>query len=470
MNSINDSKSEKSIIFEAFTEDSKKFEILLKNPIEMNKLMFHMVLIEETKKKIYCSLYDIGSLKNIKVLSPYDTIEEIFQQICDYINVNEKLQIKSSITIYVNKVILTIPINSQKFKELNFELQYENSELIEILIDTVDKLMKKNEEFEKRINALEEKVFSIKKEEKETKKEDNEFNYKFENLTNTKTFKLHSSYISNIILLKNNKIAISSHDYYIKIFNKVTFEEEISIKENSFVDWIEQIKDGTLISCPRDKTIRLYEIKDKSYKSINVINESSCAWKMKELENGKLISTMDNSDIKIWIKKNNTLECEYSLKNGGESYDILEIKKNEVVALSGNNINFFDLNKRDKIYSISGFESFNLNPGKKFCKANDELLLVCGSNNLFLVDYQAHQLISKLECKDIIGLYKISNNYIFSGQINGDIKQWQSNGRDIKLYSYKKAAHNSWAMSIFNLGNLIISGDDKGSIKLWEFK
>ena len=171
MNPINDSKSEKSIIFEAFTKDSKKFEILLKNPIEMNKLMFHMVLIEETKKKIYCSLYDIGSLKNIKVLSPYDTIEEIFQQICDYINVNEKLQIKSSITIYVNKVILTIPINSQKFKELNFELQYENSELIEILIDTVDKLMKKNEEFEKRINALEEKVFSIKKEEKETKKE-----------------------------------------------------------------------------------------------------------------------------------------------------------------------------------------------------------------------------------------------------------------------------------------------------------
>ena len=470
MNPINDSKSEKSIIFEAFTKDSKKFEILLKNPIEMNKLMFHMVLIEETKKKIYCSLYDIGSLKNIKVLSPYDTIEEIFQQICDYINVNEKLQIKSSITIYANKVILTIPINSQKYKELNFELQYENSELIEILIDTVDKLMKKNEEFEKRINALEEKVFSIKKEEKETKKEDNEFNYKFENLTNTKTFKLHSSYISNIILLKNNKIAISSHDYYIKIFNKVTFEEEISIKENSFVDWIEQIKDGTLISCPRDKTIRLYEIKDKSYKSINVINESSCAWKMKELENGKLISTMNNSDIKIWIKKNNTLECEYSLKNGGESYDILEIKKNEVVALSGNNINFFDLNKRDKIYSISGFESFNLNPGKKFCKANDELLLVCGTNNIFLVDYQAHQLISKLECEGIIGLYKISNNYIFSGQNNGDIKQWQSNGREIKLYSYKKAAHNSYVMSIFNLGNLMISGDNEGSIKLWEFK
>lgn len=91
----------------------------------------------------------------------------------------------------------------------------------------------------------------------------------------------------------------------------------------------------------------------------------------------------DNSDIKVWIKKNNNLECEFTLKNGGESYDILEIKKNEVVALSGNNINFYDLNKRDKICSISGFESFNLNPGKKFCKANEQLLLVCGNKNFF---------------------------------------------------------------------------------------
>lgn len=163
-----------------------------------------------------------------------------------WIDNNEKLQIKSSIIIHANKAILSIPINSTKFKQLDFELKYENSDLIEIILDTVDK------------------VFSIKKEEKETKKEDNNFNYKIENLTNTKNFKPHNSYISNIILLKNDKIAISSLDYYIKIYNKDTFEEEISIKENGCVDWIEQIKDGTLISCPRDKTIRLYEINDKS--------------------------------------------------------------------------------------------------------------------------------------------------------------------------------------------------------------
>ena len=357
------------------------------------------------------------------------------------------MNIKSSITIYANKVELIIPINSKKYKQLNFELKYENSELVEILLDTVDNLMRKNDEFEKRITALEEKVFGIEK-------------YgEIENFANTKTIKPHTSYISNIILLQNGKIASSSLDCYIKIYKKDTFEEEISIKENYCVDWIEQIKDGTLISCPRDKTIRLYEINDKSYKNISVINESSSSWKMKELKSGKLISTMSNSEIKVWIKKNNTLECEFTLKNGGESFDILEVRNNEVVALSGNNINFYDLNKRDKIHSISGFESFNWNPGKKFCLANDELLLICGSNNIFLVDYKVYQLINKIECEGIVTLYKLSNNFIFSGQDNGDIKQWQCNGRDTKLYSNKKTAQNSGIFSIFYLNNILFSGD-----------
>ena len=464
MLSKNDYKSENTKIIEAYIDDSKKYEILMKKGIEGTKLMFQMVEKEEPGKKIYCSLYNIETLKHMEILSPYNSIDEIFFQICDYIEVNEKIKIKSSISIYSDKAVLSIPINSRKYKQISFELKYEKSELVEILLDTIDKLILKNEEFEKRISILEEKIFPQKK--KETKSEDNEFKGKFENLTNTKSLKPHTKYISNIILLQNNNIASSSLDHYIKIYEKDTFQEIISIKENGCVDWIEQIKDGTFISCPRDKTIRLYEINDKSYKSINVIQESSSAWKMKELNSGKLISTMSNSEIKVWIKKNNTLECEFKINNGGESYDILEIKKDEVVTLSGNNINFYDLNKRDKIHSISGFEPFNWNPGKKFCKANEELLLVCGNSSLFLVDSQAYQLISKIESKPTLTLYKISNDFVLSGH-DGYIKQWQCNGRDVKLYSYKNQIDSGRVFAIFKLNNTIISGSSEGVMKFW---
>lgn len=465
----NEHNPENSKVFDAYSDDSKKFEILMKKGIEQSKLMFQMVVKEESKKKIFCSLYGIETLRHMEVLYPYNSIDEVFFQICDYIDTNTKLNIKSSISISSNKAVLSIPINSRKYKQITFELKFEESELVEILLDTIDKLIIKNEEFEKRLSKLEEKIFP--QEKKEIKKDnEKEFKGKFEDLTNTKTLKPHTEYISNIILLKNNCLASSSLDKYIKVFNIDTFEEILSIKENGCVDWIEQIKDGTLISCPRDNTIRLYEINDKSYININVIKQDSSAWKMKELENGKLISTMSNSDIKVWIKRNNTLECEFTIKNGGESYDILEIKKNEVVTLSGNNINFYDLNKRDKINSISGFESWSYNPGKKFCKANDELLLVCGTNNIFLVDFQAHQLIGKINCQNIVSLYKLSNNFVLSGQSNRDIKQWQCSGRDTKLFSYKNGALSSQVMSIFELNNIIITGDGKGEFKFWEFK
>lgn len=472
MDTIGKSKLENTKVFEAYLDNSKKYEISLKKVIEGNKLMFQLIILENSSKKIYCSLYDINELKKIEVLSLFSSIDEIFEQICDYIDVNEQLKIKQSLSFQMNKAILSIPINSRKFKQISFELINENSELVETLFDTINKLIKKNEEFEKRLSILEEKVFGKKEneKEKETKNENDDFKGKFENLTNTKTIPAHTSYISNIITLQNNKIGISSLDHYIKIFNKDTFEQEISIKENNCVDWLEQVKDGTLISCPRDNTIRLYEINDKSYKTINVIKENSSAWKMKELENGKLISSMSNKDIKVWIKKNNTLECEFTIPNGGESYDILEIRKNEVVALSGTNINFYDLNKRDKIYSISGLESFYLNPGLKFCKANDELLLVCGTNNIFLVDIKSYQIISKIECNYVVTLFKISKDFILSGQGNGDIKQWQINGREVKLFSYKNKGHSSNAVtSFFKLNDVILSGDQSGNIKFWKF-
>ena len=467
METIFNKKEENAKSFEAYLNDSTKYEILLKKEIEGKRLLFQLIILEDSNKKIYCSLYDIYALKHIEVLSIFNSTDEIFDQICDYINVNEQLKIKQSLSIQSDKAILSIPINSTKYKQICFELKYENAELVEILLDTIDKLMKKNEDFQKRLLALEEKVFG--KKEKETKKENDEFKGKFENLTNTKTIQPHTSYISNIILLQNNKLATSSHDGYIKIYNKDTFEPEISIKENSYIDWIEQVKDGTLISCPRDNTIRLYEIKDKSYNTINVLKESSSAWKMKELQSGKLISSMSNYDIKVWIKKNDTLECEFIIPNGGESYDILEIRKNEVVALSSTNVNFYDLNKRDKIHSISGFESFNLNPGRKFCKANDELLLVCGYNNIFLVDIKSYQLISKIECKKIVTLYKISNDFILSGQSIGDIKQWQCIGRETKLSSYKNKGNNSPVTAFLKLNEIILSGDGAGNIKFWGY-
>ena len=98
------------------------------------------------------------------------------------------------------------------------------------------------------------------------------------------------------------------------------------------------------------------------------------------------------------------------------------------------------------------------------------MLLVCGSKNIFLVDILAYQLLNKIECQSIVTLYKVSNNFVFSGQSNGDIKQWDCVGRDVKLYSYKNQGHSPSVVAIFRFNDIIVSGGRGGDLKFWEYK
>ena len=161
MNSKNeDYEFENCNSFEAFTNDSKKFKISMKNEIKLNKLKFEMILKEDSNEKKYCSEYDIDYLKYIEVLSPYKSTDEIYEQISEYLEVNTKLNIKSSVKINIDKVILIIPINSKKYKHIYFELNLLKSEKSVSLTEQIEKLMKINEKLEKRIIALEEKLFT----------------------------------------------------------------------------------------------------------------------------------------------------------------------------------------------------------------------------------------------------------------------------------------------------------------------
>ena len=53
--------------------------------------------------------------------------------------------------------------------------------------------------------------------------------------------------------------------------------------------------------------------------------------------------------------------------------------------------------------------------------------------------------------------------------MNGDIKQWKCNGREVTLYSYKKDAHIGRNItSMFLLSYLFMSADNSGAIKIWK--
>ena len=82
---------------------------------------------------------------------------------------------------------------------------------------------------------------------------------------------VHSSEIVSICFLKDGRIASSSEDKNILIFNKNTFKTEITIKEKKGIVYMNINKDGILITCLSGTFLNLYEIKGKEYKNIQTI-------------------------------------------------------------------------------------------------------------------------------------------------------------------------------------------------------
>ena len=86
---------------------------------------------------------------------------------------------------------------------------------------------------------------------------------------------VHTSLITAICILKDGSLATSSRDKNIHIYNKNTFEKEITIKENKRIIYMNINKDGILIACLSSTYLNLYEIKNKNYKNIQTIRPYS---------------------------------------------------------------------------------------------------------------------------------------------------------------------------------------------------
>ena len=113
---------------------------------------------------------------------------------------------------------------------------------------------------------------------------------------------IHSGRINSVCFLKDGRFVSSSDDYYVFVYNKITFKKEISIKEKKSIVYMNINKSGILITCLRGTFLNLYEIKGKNYKNIQTIkpysllsdiigkfDDSFSIQKFIELKNGDIV-------------------------------------------------------------------------------------------------------------------------------------------------------------------------------------
>ena len=77
----------------------------------------------------------------------------------------------------------------------------------------------------------------------------------------------HKNNVNCLAILDDGRLVSGSLDNNIIIYNKMTYEPDIKIKEHEgSVYYLTKLSNGILASCSQDKSIKLFKINMKLYK------------------------------------------------------------------------------------------------------------------------------------------------------------------------------------------------------------
>ena len=458
---INSRKIIKEVKFENYSSDYISISTLLDSSIvinNMDKVCFHVKLIKEKNN------YD---LKIISILSNLCAQTFTFEYLFD-------------------EIFLHSCVNGHFYAYLNPNIgklidEKSNSKKEEGII--VDEYIIK--EIEEQIKREKEKEKEREREEKENPKSIKE---KFDSLVPEKVLKNHSKAVTNILILKDGRLASSSDDLSIIIYKKKEYTEQCKIKEhNGAVSYFTQISNDNIVSCSSDKSIKIFKlISEKEYQTLQTLTgHSSTVTKVIEDNNNNLISCSDDHTIKIWnytqSNQNYSLSKTININDEGSYYNILFIKENEIVSSSyyANYLKFWNINNSNSFKNISMVCGWTSNCMIKY---NDNILLVgnyTSTNGIYIVDLQKYEIIRQIEgFKDtntILNINLDNNNFILVGGNYKDkgysmvLYEFDINNNSLILIKEKTGIHNSYVKNIVLLDKYLIScsSSNNDNIKFW---
>ena len=287
----------------------------------------------------------------------------------------------------------------------------------------------------------------------------------------------HKEPIICLSVLNDGRLVSGSEDNNIIIYNKITFEPELTIREHrDCIVSITIINKNILASCSRDKTIKLFKIEQDKCEIFQTLDyHKDWVYKIIELKNNNLISCSNNRSIIFYYKdNNNTYQKDYEDSIYGSCLSISQVNEKEICYLETRDytyhfIRFYDLKEKKIKSSISKIScTGSLGP---FNIVTKNLLIIGGKNILFMIDTNLYQLIRSINIINsgcIYGFCLLNENEFLTGDSKGIIRQWKIEGDNIKEVCKKDKCHKGPIFAIVNIGNgLIASCSYDQSIKIW---
>ena len=301
------------------------------------------------------------------------------------------------------------------------------------------------------------------------------FNNNFKTITN------HKYFVNHIDILNDGRLIASFSDKSLFIYNKDTYEIQLSIKEHSKqINSFTEINNKRIITCS-DKTMKIIKlIGEDNYKiEQTLLGHTDFICRIIEIKENELISISYDKIMKIWkLNNENKFECITNIyfQNSKNNCDIFKLNENEFVTSSRGDkcIKFWNLNNYSYITTITNIQSIMRN--RNMCLLENDLLCIGGDNSkgFYLIKISTHQLIKNITGPKLI--YSISK--CLDGLIlcsmrdkkgNNNLVKYIYEEQNLKKIDEKIKVHNDYIISCIELkdGIIVSAGGDR-LIKLWK--
>ncbi len=405
----------------------------------------------------------INIIEKIKkeIMEEYSNVIKYLDAYLNYIN-------KNMIFSLINNLIDTYNFE-KKLNNYNYEIS-EN-------LKNIEKIKFEYPDFSNCKNIFEkwQTFVSFYNNNKEIINENKKFNIK--NSKIYKTLDKHKDTVNQIILLKDGRIASSSNDQSILIYNKEMDNVELTINLESNVLNIMQSNDGYIFASLDSGSISIFKLNTLNSSQLieSVEEHKKLVSKIIQIKDGRFISCSYDKTIKIWNFLNEKLTLNKSLDEDNEISSIMEYKENEIISTpyGEGSIIFWNVNESKIIEQINKTKSnkqIKCNWDWNIIeKINENTVIVGGKHFIYLI--KNYKLVIDIDMNSYCYcLCYLSYGNILTGHDNGTIKEWEFRNNELKCIGEKKV-HDKLISVIYEIkNNFLLSGSQDKKINIYKLE